>query len=215
MKKLKILFIIYFFIGFLNAFSQEIKEIDSILKIENFKHFSKELRVYIFESFSENCMFYRIYQNELNQWKIEEYFVHPELESLTYINENDFLNDSIIKKSYKPERFTKKNIKPNKNFDFEWLNLLTTNILEIPDLSEYEYKLNKKSVEKINGKYEIIEEEVIGITDGKTYIIKIKNEENLNELILHNPYSYIKFYPEVDELNYLSNFLTKFKDIFY
>ncbi|NJB81925.1 hypothetical protein [Wenyingzhuangia aestuarii] len=208
MRKFEILFITFLILGLFKTYSQDIKEIDSILKLEKLEYFEKELRVYVFQSLRSNNKLYRIFKNKESQWKLEKYFIYAEIESINYFDENGSL------KTYKTDKFSKINVMPANNFEKEWLELLATNILKLPDFYEYKYKLSEKEIKMENGKYELFDK-IIEITDGDTYLIKIKNENESNELIVHEPLSYFKLYPHVDELEYLSTFLNKINKLFH
>ena len=213
MRKLNLTLIFSLLLSFVTK-AQDIEEVDSILNISSEKFYNKEIRVYRLQSLTQNHILYRIYLNHESNWKIERYNLHEKIEDIIYLNDNSVLNDSLEYINYKTSEFSKYNITPTENFNHKWLELLATNILEIPSFSEYEYKLGKNVIGELNGKLQIFREITVSSNDGEFYFFKIINDKQNNEFYIHEPKYYIKQFPEVDELNYLSKFMTLLENIY-
>lgn len=112
-------------------------------------------------------------------------------------------------------RIRKEKLNSLKNFELIWMQMLHTDILYLPKFDKIEYKLKSKTND-----YEIMNGEItsfatkIGSLDGKAYYIKIKNVNRSNEIVYPSPESYLKYYPNVDELQSVVELLTIIKTDF-
>ena len=147
--------------------------------------YDRELRIRTEISVSNDYKMTRIYQDSSDNWVLEK-----------HLSNSESVTNNLGKEFYK-----------------SWLELLTTNILDLPNLEEIQYKLGTKKVIQENGQYEMIEEVVIGPNDGIHYIIEMKDQNKFNRLEISNPYFYITKFPNVDEFKYLDRFLKLFKEI--
>jgi len=199
----KILFITIFG-SILSSYSQKTLGIRKIISnefnIQSENSYNKEIYLYIEEEFKGIHKLLRVYENELNQWKIESY-------------EKD---EDLIQKNIEEANFIlKTNIKTPPNFEKKWLKILNSNILNIPSFSQYKYKLSKKDIYLRHGRYEKLEEIIIPPSHGKTYYIIAKNNEKENQLEVSNFDYYLSLFPKVNELEYISIFLKELKSIYY
>jgi hypothetical protein len=164
--------------------SQNNIEYDKILKIENLKFQNNEIRVYKKYSTSTGLELFRFYQDEKENWKAEFF------ETVASGNTNDI-----------KIRTRKSKLNSLKNFELIWVQILDTDVLYLPKSDAFQYKLKTK-----NKDYQIEDGEIFSfvstkyITDGSSYFIKIKNGISENEFEYDNPESYLKSYPDVDEL---------------
>ena len=181
-------------------FSQEIQKFDSILKIENLKLHSKEIRVYKDYSTSTGLELFRFFQDEHEKWFVEFYET---------IAQNLGNNEFKIK-------IRKKNLNSLKNLEVIWLNLYYSDIMDLPDFEEITYKLRPKKVEISIEEGNLVMEKTNRsiILDGISYYVQINNGEKNKELEYPNPESYLKKYPEVDELISFEEFLNIIKEEF-
>lgn len=69
----------------------------------------------------------------------------------------------------------------------------------LPSIEEINYKFKKDSIEFENGDYGIVKKKVLFL-DGKSYQVYVKNRRIRNNFSFDNPETYIKNYPNVDEL---------------
>jgi hypothetical protein len=177
-------FIFFMMISFNFLLSQNNLEYDKILKIENHKFQNNEIRIYKKYATSTGLELFRLYQDEKENWKAEFF------ETVASKNNNDI---KIRTRKFK--------LNSLKNFELIWAQILDTDVLYLPKIEEFEYKLKKK-----NKDYQIEDGEIISsisrtaVMDGTSYSVKIKNALQKNEFEYDNPESYLKSYPDVDEL---------------
>ncbi|MCU7615746.1 hypothetical protein NZ698_00930 [Chryseobacterium sp. PBS4-4] len=181
---LRLLFFIFTILSINILTSQTIQEYDKFLKIENLKFNNNEIRIYKKYATSTGLELFRLYQDEKENWKAEFF------ETVASKNNNDF-----------KIRTRKSKLNSLKNFELIWAQILDTDVIDLPKIEEFEYKLKKK-----NKDYQIEDGEIISsisrtaVMDGTSYSVKIKNALQENEFEYHNPESYLKIYPDVDEL---------------
>ncbi|MBW7676403.1 hypothetical protein [Chryseobacterium chendengshani] len=165
-------------------FGQDSLKYDKILKIENLKFKNNEIRVYKKYQTSTGLELFRFYQDEKENWKAEFF------ETVAYGNNNDI-----------KIRTRKSKLNSFKNFELIWAEILDTNVMYLPKWETFQYKLKK-----INKNYLIEDGEIyssttiISILDSESFYVKIKNSSRENEINYSNPESYLKKYPDVDEL---------------
>lgn len=82
-----------------------------------------------------------------------------------------------------------------------WAKILDTDLLHLPPWENIQYKLEKKNKDYFTEDDEIVSSvSKSAILDGFTYYLKVKTDKNENEFEYDNPESYLKIYPNVDEL---------------
>lgn len=195
---LRLLFLILTIISIQNLSSQTIQEYDKILKIENLKFNDNEIRVYKKDATSTGLELFRLFQDDKENWKAELY------ETIASNNNGEI-----------KIRARKSKLNSLKNFELIWMQILDTDIIHLPKWKTFKYKLEKK-----NKKYEIEDGEIISSTsmsnflDGFSYYVKIKNGKQENEIEYSNPESYLKKYPNVDELISFKELLDVLRDDF-
>jgi hypothetical protein len=209
MKYQLLLFILYSSFTFGQEFQNS--EFDSLF---NSKIHKNEFRIMKDASIMNELILIRIYQETSDNWILEKYFSNGKgYEQIIFneINESsgEIKQDTLFINNNR--KVLHKNL--GKEFYKDWLELLTTNILELQKLDEIEYKLGKKEIIFENGIYQIIEEVILGPNDGNYYVIEIKNEDQFNRIEISNPSFYIKSFPEIDEFIYLDRFFKKFENI--
>lgn len=183
MKYLYLLFTSLTAFSFLPA--QQNIEYDKILKIENIKFNESEIRVYKKYEISTGLELFRFYQDEKENWRAEFY------KTIATKNNNDEVKI----------RTRKSKLNSLKNFEMLWLQILDTNVIHLPKWEAFEYKLKK-----VNKDYQIEDGEIysstssISVLDGKSFYVKVKSGKKENEFSYSNPESYLKEYPNVDEL---------------
>lgn len=193
------LFYILFIIHISLLFSQEIQKFDSILKIENLKLHSKESRVYKDYSTSTGLELFRMYYDENDKINTEFYY-------------------TVARKSESGEttiRVRNKKLNSFKNPEWIWLELIYSDILNIPDFDEIRYKLKPKAKVLLDEEGELVVETIETYPlDGVSFYIQIRNNEITKDIEYPNPESYLNKFPEVDELIIFNDFLNIIKEEF-
>lgn len=183
MRHLYLILTLFIPFGFLSA--QQNLEYDKILKIENLKFHENEIRVYKKYSTTTGLELFRFYQDDKENWNAEFY------ETITTQN-----NKNEIK-----IRIRKSKLNSLKNFEMIWLQFLDTNVIHLPKWETFEYKLKK-----VNKNYQIEDGEIysstssLSVLDGQSFYVKIILGKKENQFKYSNPESYLKKYPDVDEL---------------
>lgn len=173
----------------ISLYAQELKGINSELKIPDSLTFEKEIRIYRGFGIDNHVGIFRMYQDNSNSWKIENYNFYQAFGEME-----------------KPS-FNKVDLTSKTNPAFLWASLVQTKISELPDMSEIRYKMQKRGkLELIDGEYQAWNEEIF-ITDGIVYYVKVKNLKTINEIEYGNPESYLKHFPEIDELIFFKELL--------
>ena len=172
--------ILVFFIC--NLYSQDFQKINKVINIPDSLTFTKELRIYKHFSTSNGSEVFRIYQSKDKTWKIELYKIYDALSS----NE-------------KPKS-TSESLISNSNLNQFWARILDTHAEFLPDIKAIDYKLKGKTVfESDSDDYGSTEK--IAFTDGIGYTAFIRNYNKVNQFSFSNAESYLKYFPDVDELN--------------
>jgi hypothetical protein len=186
MRNIQHLIIFLFCIG---VSAQNLKVINYELKIPDSLTFDREIRIYRGFGITNLTEVFRMYQDNSDSWKIENY---------KYYQVVGEMEKSNIEKTQP---------KTKNDPELIWLKLLSTNVIDIPNMTNIEYKMEKRGeIKLVDGEYEIVSEK-LSIMDGIGYLVKIKNFDKNNEIYYGNPEIYLKHYPEIDELNYFSELL--------
>ena len=173
--------------------SQDLVDNVNKINIPNSLTFEKEIRIYHECSVIGEYDLFRMYLNNSGKWIIEKYIYSFYKQNITYKNRIQ--------------------LKPKNDPNLVWLRILKTNILNLPNQSEFEYKMETPKIEYFKGIPELIHE-VIMINDGDSYQVKIRNKNKENEVFYDNPISYLKYYPKIDEFIYFSELLNLIKNEF-
>jgi hypothetical protein len=178
------------------VFSQNISEINSDIKITDSLKFKTEIRIYQNMGISNYSSLLRICKDE-KDWIVEFYEHYVKVEGITEL------------------KIEKQILKSKNDMQFVLLNLIRSNILNLPSLEEIRWKLVKRGnveLKKTNIRGKIIEEydllnNEIWKMDGKGFKIQVNCWNKKNEFEFSNPDSYLKEFPEVDELIFMSEIL--------
>lgn len=167
-------------------FSQTFEKVDSILGIKNIPMAEFEIRIYKDYSTTTGLELFRFYKTENDVYKAE---FHQTIARK--------IEDKI------DIRIRKSKLNSLKNMEVIWMGFLNSDVAHLPPFSEIEYKLRSDKTLDV----EIVDGEIIRyntskayILDGVTYYVKFSSPERTNEFIYPNPESYLKLYPNVDEL---------------
>ncbi len=187
------------------AITQNITEINSDLKLSDSLTYETEVRIYQGGGITNYSSLFRMFKDKSEKWTAEFY------EHYAKVNGQAKL------------RIEKQTLTSEKNMEFIFQNLVRSNILDLPSLSEIRWKLvTRRNVEKVKKKYrgkEIEEYELmnkqIAILDGEGFKVQVKGWNRANEFEFSNPDGYLKHYPEIDELNYMCEILELIRTEFH
>lgn len=172
-----------------------------LLKAQNVDNLAKiptslnetEIRIYKDRGITNSGFVFRIYK-EKNIWRAEliQWFLPKE------IGKNEFENI--------PPKITILNSK--KSLEEIFVNIEAKNIKYLPKEETFEYKKSRnKVVFDEEQKSFVIEQKEMRVLDGTNYLVKYKSGKQENEFNYDNPETYLKTYPEIDELNYFVDIL--------
>ena len=193
-------YFIFLFFTLFNCFGQEVYEINKVLEIPDTLEFQKEIRIYKNYSTTTRTTVFRMYDEGKNNWKVTIYYYLANLKQCTKINQIHFPKENIGK------------LKP-KDANLIWLNLLLSNVEFLPSMEDINYKFKKDSIEFEDGEYGIVKKKVL-VLDGNDYQVYIKNGKIRNNFSFDNPETYLKNYPNVDELISYNELLSVIKKEF-
>lgn len=168
------------------VFSQSFEKLDSILNIQDIPLKESEIRIYKDYSISTGLELFRLYQDENNVFHAEFY-------------------QTVVRKiGEKTEiRVRKDKLNSLKNMEVIWLGFLNSDVADLPQFSDILYKFRENKDLEL----EIIDDEVVYlktsrpfILDGVTYLINFSSAKMKNQIVYDNPESYLKSFPNVDEL---------------
>ena len=185
----KILVIIIFFSLHNLANAQLLTQINEALKIPDSLGWQKEIRIYKFAAISNYRSLFRLYQDDDKKWKTEFFKYYY------------FLNE--------PEKTKIENIQISAESDFDilWLKIIDSDIVNLPQWKDIEYKLKESGEIKLDrGEYELTWRKKV-IMDGNSYLISIRNGDNYNKITYPNPKEYFNYYPKIDELESVNQLL--------
>ncbi|KFC23185.1 hypothetical protein [Epilithonimonas lactis] len=153
-----------------------------------------EIRIYKDRGITNSGHIFRIYQED-KIWKAEliQWFFPRE----------------ISKDEFEPINPKLTNLKSEKSLEQSFLNIKARNIGFLPNEECFQYKKDQSQVvydeEEKDWVFEI--KNAIMVLDGTGYLVKYKSGQQQNEFNYSNPESYLKHYPDIDELNYFVDIL--------
>ena len=180
-----------------NLYPQNPSEINSDLNLSDSLPYETEVRIYQGGGITNYSSLFRMFKDKSNKWKAEFY-------------------EHYAKVNGQAKLKTKKHkLKSKDDMEFVFYNFVRSHILDLPDMREIRWKMVKrgnveKVIDTIRGKaFEeyLSSERRIMITDGTGFLIKVKHKEEANYFKYSNPESYLKHYPEIDELIYMREIL--------
>jgi len=153
-----------------------------------------EIRIYKDRGITNSGFVFRVYKEDktwkanLTQWFLPKEIIRDEVE---WIKPN-----ITILKSEKP-------------LELLFLNLQALHIEFLPKEEYFQYKKNKSRVVYDEKEKDWVFETTnsIQILDGTDYLVKYQSGKQRNEFNYNNPESYLKHYPEIDELQYFVDIL--------
>lgn len=173
---------------------QTVSEINKNLNISDSLTNLHELRIYKWHSTTNGSEVFRMYLDENKKWN-----------AMLYKHYNTVGNVKL-----KTEKI---NLNSNNKLDLVWQKIILSNVEFLPNLEDIRYKLKKSEITFEDGEYGI-RSRVFMPLDGIGYMASIRNREKTNTIYFGNFNSYLKDYPEVDELNYYSKLISVISDEF-
>ena len=181
----KILFL--FFAIFLQA-----QNVDNLANIPS-ELKETEIRIYKDRGITNSGSVFRIYK-ENNIWKAE--LIHW------------FLPKEISKDEFEKIPPKLNILKSKKSLEEIFVNIEAKNIESLPKEETFEYKKSRNKVVFDEGfQVFITTKTVSSVLDGTGYLVKYKSGKQANEFNYSNPETYLKTYPEIDELSYFVDIL--------
>ena len=193
-------YFIFLLLNFFNCFGQDVSEINKVLEIPDTLEFQKEIRIYKDYAISNTMEIFRMYDEGNDKWKVQIFSYSKNNNAVTKIDVRIFPKENIGK------------LKP-KDAYLIWLNLLLLDLEFLPDLKEINYKLKLSSIKFEDGEYVTIKN-IKTVIDGDSYEVFIKNGVIENSFSFNNPETYLKYYPNVDELISYNQLLSVIKEEF-
>jgi len=153
-----------------------------------------EIRIYKDRGITNSGHIFRIYKED-KIWKAEliQWFLPKE------ISKDEF-------ERVKPKLTV---LKSEKSLEEIFVNFQARNIKFLPKEESFQYKKtsDRKVIFDEDEKAFLISEKLTGVLDGTGYLVKYQSGKQQNEFDYSNPESYLKHYPEIDELNYFVDIL--------
>ena len=187
-----------------NGFTQELTRINTNLGLSDSLTNSVEIRVYQGFGITNYTSVFRMFKNESDSWKAE------------------FCEHFAAVPNHSGLRVEKRKFKPETDFEYVFQNLLRSNIQNIPSDDKINWKFAKRNPVKlienqVRGKvyseYSYVKT-ITSILDGTSYTFQFKDLNKTNTFHYSNPESYLKIYPEVDELMYVCEMISLLRNQF-
>ncbi len=188
----------------LNLYSQNLSEINSDFNITDSLTYETEVRIYQGDGITNYSSLFRMFKDKSKKWTAEFHEHYARVNGQVEM------------------RTEKQTLKSKGDLEFVFQNFLRSHILNLPSLSEIQWKLvTRGDVEKVKRKYrgkEIEEYELmskrIAIVDGEGFKVQVKGWDKVKEFEFSNPDGYLKHYPEIDELIYMCEILNLIRNEF-
>lgn len=202
MRNIQILLIFLFFIG---VSAQNLTEINVDIKLSDSLTYKNEIRIYQSEGMTNYSSLFRMFKGKSDKWTAEFYEHYAKVNGITEL------------------RTEKQILESENDMEYVFQNLIRSHILDLPSWSEIEWKLttrgNVEKQERIHrGKnieeYDFINETIL-FTDGEGFKVQAKGFNRYNEIEYSNPDSYLKHYPDIDELIYMNEILNLLRTEFH
>lgn len=152
-----------------------------------------EIRIYKDRGITNSGHIFRIYKED-KIWKVEliQWFLPKEISR----DEIEWIKPKLTA------------LKSEKSLEEVFVNVESRNIKFLPKEETFQYKKEKsKVIYDEDEKAFVVYKKVVEILDGTGYLVKYQHFKQKNEFNYSNPESYLKHYPEIDELNYFVNIL--------
>ena len=186
MKKLLIFIII---LSNSTLFGQNLAEINENVGFVDSLNNKKEIRIYRTSGMTNYTGIFRMYQDSTEKWRAE-------------------LIDHYAKVPNQVElKIEKRKLKSKSKMDLVWLEIQKTNIQNLPNMADIDWKLKKEPViHEMDGE-KVLSWKQSSILDGEGFDVQIRWGKEFNRIYYSNPESYLRIYENVDELISFSELL--------
>jgi len=168
---------------------QDVSKVNKNLKLPNTLTHEKELRIYKGFGITNYTSLLRLYQNQNGIWVAEFHEHYARVKNRAKLRIEMHLLNS------------------DQDLEYVWTNFLRSYVLKLPNEDQISWKMGRRgTIEKRRGRYTYSTEELL-ILDGTGYSIMVRDEEKENAFYYSNPKSYLKKFPEVDELVFMNEIL--------
>lgn len=188
----------------LTLYSQNLSQINADLNLTDSLTYETEVRVYQGGGITNYSSLFRMFKDTSGKWTAEFYEHYAKVAGVVELQ-------------------TKKQTLKSKNeLEFVFENFIRSHIFHLPDMRKIQWKMVKrgdvkKVTDTIRGKVSeeyLASKERVMIMDGSGFIVSVKQQEKVNHFQYSNPESYLKHYPENDELIYMCEILNIIRDEF-
>ncbi|WP_299529129.1 hypothetical protein [Ulvibacterium sp.] len=182
-------FVLVLILSSSGLFGQDLTKLNSDLGLTDSLNHESEIRIYKGFGVTNHTGIFRMYQDSSKNWRAEFF---------------DHYAKVLMTAKLKIE---KRELTSNKNLEKVWWSLLKTRILDLPDMSEIEWKLKKNPEMVEDMGIKVLSWQKTEILDGESYAICFRWSNKLNQVTYRNPERYLQIYEKVDELIYFNNLL--------
>jgi len=184
--------------------AQRLNRINKDLKLSDSLTYPTEVRIYQHTNTTNFTSLFRMFRDKSKKWTVEFYRHYAQVHEVAEL------------------KVEKEKLTPKNNLDSIYTSLVRSYIMDLPNQREIRWKMVRRgSIEKIErsrkGKkritYELFNRSV-HYTDGMSYFIQSKDWEGGNEFAYSNPYKYLDYYPDIDELTYVCEILNSIQHEF-
>ena len=202
MKNISVLILFLFSIG---ASAQRVSKENSDSNLSDSLTYDTEVRIYRGVGELNQTSLFRMFKDKSGKWTAEFYASHTKVSGQFNV------------------RVEKSTIQSENDMEFIFQNFLRSHIMDLPSMDEIWWKLVTRGivekVEKPTLGYKIgdyaLRNSILLVSDGEGYTVQVKNRGKVNEFRYSNPESYLKKYPEIDELIYMCEILDLIKSEFH
>lgn len=201
MKNISVLILFLFSIG---ASAQRVSKENSDSNLSDSLTYDTEVRIYQGVGELNQTSLFRMFKDTSGKWTAEFYASHTKVSGQFNV------------------RVETQTLQSKNDMEFIFQNFLRSHIMDLPSMDEIWWKLVTRGiVEKVEkptvgykiGDYALINS-ILLVSDGEGYSVQVKNRGKVNEFGYSNPESYLKKYPEIDELIYMCEILDLIKSEF-
>lgn len=105
------------------------------------------------------------------------------------------------------KKINKTNLSPKDSWTDLWTSLKEQNISDLPNQDEIQDKLRKEVTTKRGKGYEVIQ-----VSDGSSYDLILKENDNLIQYSFHSPWIFADKFPEVQEVKNYSEIISRLEN---
>jgi hypothetical protein len=200
-KNIQILIILVFSIG---VSAQDVTKVNSDFKLPDSLTYKTEVRIYQSLGTTNYTSLFRMYKDKSKKWKAEFYDHYAKVVGVVEL------------------RTEKRTLKSKSDMEFIFQNFNRSHILNLPSSSEIMWKLvNRGDIQKNEktrkGKKTIeytFLNRVVAFSDGEGFEVQVRLSNRSNKFRYSNPYSSLKYCPNIDELIYMCEILDLVKKEF-